>query len=226
MMLLLSLLACGSPSRDAFDVGGEMVGLALSVENGSVRIVGSDRSDVHIERRMEGPVEGRPTLEDGLLSIELGCTSLLPCRSDVDIEIPALLPVDLDVAEGDVRLVNLHGDLNAEIQSGNLDATELAMPVFRGTLGLGDAMVRFDAAPSGVYLGAGMGNVRLSLPPGRYHLDLAGAGGATVEGVSNDEKAPDVQVHTASGRVTVRAEGMGGAPASIAADLGAVAWAK
>ncbi len=205
-MTYLLLLACAAPTRDHFDVGGEISALLVDVEVGNVRIVGSERSDVSITRRMEGAATGRPLLAEGLLTVEASCESLLPCRTDLDIEIPADLPVLLSVRQGDGWVVALRGELSAELQDGDLDATELSAPILRARLGTGDAFVRFDTAPSELRVAAGMGDLRVVLPPGGYDLDLGGLGGVEQSGVVDQPGAPKVELQTSAGRVSLRAE--------------------
>jgi hypothetical protein len=204
--MMFLLLACAAPTRDHFDVGGEISALMVDVEVGNVRIVGGERSDVSITRRMEGAATGRPLVEEGLLTVEASCESLLPCRTDLDIEVPADLPVMLSVRQGDGWVVALRGELTAELQDGDLDATELGSPILRARLGTGDAFLRFESVPSELRVAAGMGDLRVVLPPGGYDLDLGGLGGVEQSGVVDERGAPKVELQTSAGRVSLRAE--------------------
>lgn len=209
-LVLLMPLAC-APAQQAgvrrvFDEPVDA--LFVDVAAGDVRVEVGTGDGVTVERAVRGVaghVEAVEVVENGVLRVEAACETLLPCAVDVVVTVPADLPVDVRVGEGDVRLRGLAGDVDVEVGDGHVVARDLRAPRVRVQAGWGGAALSFAERPEDVAVSLAVGDVRVDLPAGGYALDAQGFGPADVSGLGRDPEGPRVYARTTNGRVTVAA---------------------
>lgn len=205
--MLLLLGACLSePVESRFRVGGELIAVHVDVAYGEVRLIGADQPQVDIRRRTSGPVQTTQRLEDGILYLSASCTAMLPCDAELELTLPATMPVDVRLQNGNVQLLGMSSDLHVEIGDGELVGESLRSPSLRGRLGWGDAWLRFVEVPRDIILGAGVGDLRVSVPRGPYALDVEALAGTEVNQIEDQPDGPRLSLHTASGRLTLIGE--------------------
>jgi hypothetical protein len=88
-----------------------------------------------------------------------------------------------------------------------VEATALRSPELDASTGSGLVRIAFAAPPRYVHLENGGGDVRLTVPPGPYRMELdARSGQTTLNGIaSNPEADRRIVIRVASGDITVSA---------------------
>ncbi len=218
--VIVVLAGCRTgPSTDQFVVGGDVVALSVRVDSGIVRVRASAHGSgeaadsaageelpsggVRVTRTQTGAVEGRRRVVHGVLEIDARCAAWLPCESRLDIEIPAGMPVDVEVGDGAVELEGVAGEVTVNLGSGQLRVWDAAAPQLRAQVGWGDSDLDFRVAPRELRVSAGGGDVRVGVPSGAYDLDLSALGGQYRRGVSQEAGAGLISLTTSSGQVSV-----------------------
>jgi len=132
-------------------------GNALRVERNFRAAQGTLDLSYHLEQDADG---------GAALVVVSQCQSLFSCSVDLFLDIPALLPVEIELAEGDVWATGLDS-LSARISQGNVDA-DIRGPLL-AKVGTGSVQANLPAATSAT-VAVGNGNINLYIPAGRWDL--------------------------------------------------------
>lgn len=219
--MLLTLLGCTLATSTVvgrFDSDTAVTSAVVRVPTGDVRVDGDPAiTEAHARWSVayagEAPVV-TTTVTDGVFVVEVSCDDAMLCETDLDVAVPAGIPVDIEADTGDLTVVGLTGELSARVDTGDvtleeiggiavlsigtgdLDGSALAGEL-TADLGTGDATLAWSA-PASVALDAGTGDVDLAVPAGVYLLDLeVGTGDLSLSGVQDDASAE----HTISATV-------------------------
>ncbi|MCB9778063.1 MAG: hypothetical protein H6742_05835 [Alphaproteobacteria bacterium] len=206
-LTLVGQVACSQVRyTEAFMPEGDVQRVVVRSDAGQVEVVTA--TVLRVERDIRAPEAALALTHelqaDGTLLIEARCRRLLPCAVDTRVEVPAGMPVEIDVGTGDIWAtgvaslaldlgegtadVDLHGPLTASIGSGSLTA-RLAVGA--------DARV-----------GIGSGDIQIEVPEGPWRID-ADAERLQLQGIASDPDAEAVggghlELVAPSGVVTVR----------------------
>jgi hypothetical protein len=175
------------------------------VDAGDIRVTGTEADTVDIVHVARGPA-GSPRLDrrvqDGVLVVEGRCALLSLCTVDIELTVPAGLPVDLQTGNGDVEVDAMDAAVRVEIGDGDLVGRGLGGDALHARIGWGDVGVAVTGEPVDLTLDLARGDVRLTVPAGVYELDLAAFDGVSTYGVA-DGSGPRLHVRTQAGRAEV-----------------------
>lgn len=180
----------------------------VDIDRGSALFVAYARPDATLKRHTSGyepnfgPV--RAEVEGGELVLAAACTADSRCWYDHMLEFPLGVSVEFTMKLGYVELGYLDRDLVVDIDEGALVARQLAAPAVDLSLGTGDILVEFAAAPQSAVIAAEAGDVDLTVPSGAYRCDFSTPDPPALAGVTCDPAAASVlQVTIGAGALTV-----------------------
>jgi DUF4097 and DUF4098 domain-containing protein YvlB len=198
-------------SSTSFIAAAEVLRVEIELGRGDVEILGGGLDEVNVRRTdhfayYQSPDEVR-TLQDGVLRISSTCADLLigTCSADYHVRISDNVPVVVRAPHGDIRLSSYRGSAELDTTSGSVFVTSFCGFVLQATTKTGDVDVQTDCSADRLELRTGAGDVRVSVPEGRYRVDAASDGGAAdVRGLSQADDAPwSIQALSNTGNVTV-----------------------
>ncbi len=158
--LTLSAVACTPVDYSEFyEVDGELTRVVLSVDEGSLEVVGSDREGVSVLRDVQG-WEGNLSLEtrvvDGVLFITASCEGVLRCQVDSVVEVPAGVEVEARVGRGSLTVSGLQGITDLSVGEGELVGWNLSPVYGTATVGVGSVELELvEEVPVSVAIGHG-----------------------------------------------------------------------
>jgi DUF4097 and DUF4098 domain-containing protein YvlB len=152
----------------------------------------------------------RETYANGVLTIDARCGGLkavLRCRSDVRVDAPPEIDVQIKTQSGDVDLRGLSGRADVETDSGDIRTHRLEPVTVRAMTDAGDVSLDLFGQPARTEAESDAGDVHVTVPYGQYRVDANADGGSTkVEGLIRDDLAPQAIVAlTDVGDIVVRA---------------------
>jgi len=187
--------------------------LVVTTDAGDVDIRAGLTRDVMVDRH-DAWILDKPTVHQtysgGTLTIDSSCgglTSVLRCRSDIDISAPPEVDVVVRTDSGDVDLRGLSGRADIETKSGDIRTHRLNPVTVRAMTDAGDVSLDLFGQPTRTEARSNGGDVRVVVPYGPYRVDATtDAGNVKVVGVIRDDLAPQaIHALTAAGDITVRA---------------------
>ncbi len=189
VLLAAGLSGCQSVRYvEAFHPEGAIYRVELTVDSGDVRLQAGDR--LRVERAIKAP-EGALALShhirEGVLILEASCSSFAPCAVDTVLDIPAGLPVAVNLGEGTIEVDGLRS-VDVRLDRGSvsvMDAERVVVRVGEGTVDAelgGTASATISVAKGDIHLGLGADAWRLAVTA--HHLQL--------QGVASDDDAPGV----------------------------------
>jgi hypothetical protein len=187
--------------------------IIVRADAGDVDVRAGLTGDVVLTRR-DAWVVDRPTVSehyaDGVLTIKTRCGGLkavLRCRSDLRIDAPPEVDVQVRTEAGDVDLRGLSGRADVQTASGDIRTHRLEPVTVRAATDAGNVSLDLFGEPVRTEAESNGGNVRVTVPYGPYHVDATTtAGNVKVEGLIRDDLAPQaIDALTNAGDITVRA---------------------
>lgn len=202
--------------------------IAVSVETGDVRIIGSDRADVRLttkeKRSAWGGGHAEISGDGGRLHLGDRCDKVpvvdAPCSVSYVLEVPRDTAVRVVAGTGDLHAENLGGSADLRSGTGDLDVEGV-----RGALHLkadtGDVHVEAPAPEASVETGTGdvdivasqprslsvqtgTGDIDIVVPDTTYAVDVESDSGNDHVGVHRDDASPRrMKAHTGTGDVHV-----------------------
>jgi hypothetical protein len=187
--------------------------IIVRADAGDVDVRAGLTGDVVLTRR-DAWVVDRPTVNehyaDGVLTIKTRCGGLkavLRCRSNLRIDAPPEVDVQIRTEAGDVDLRGLSGRADVQTASGDIRTHRLEPVTVRATTDAGNVSLDLFGEPVRTEAESNGGDVRVTVPYGPYHVDATtAAGNVKVEGLIRDDLAPQaIDALTNAGDITVRA---------------------
>ena len=187
--------------------------IVVKGDTGDITVRAGLTGDVITQRKDAWTVD-RPSISeryaDGVLTIETKCgglTQVLRCRSDLTIDAPPEVDVDISAKEGDIDLRGLNGRTMVATERGDIRTRRLEPIVVRATSQGGDVSLDLFGEPARTEAESDGGNVHVTVPYGPYRVEAtADTGDVKVEGVIRDDLAPQrIAALTKVGDITVRA---------------------
>jgi len=195
-------------------VAGKVQKIVVRADEGNVDIRAGLTGDVVVQRHDAWLVDRpkvRETYADGVLTIDTMCGGLkavLRCSSDLMIDAPPDVDVQVKTASGDVDLRGLSGRADIETDSGDIRTHRLEPVTVKALTDAGNVSLDLFGQPTRTEAQSDVGDVRVTVPYGQYRVDATadGGGNAKVEGLIRDDLAPQAIVAlTEVGDIVVRA---------------------
>lgn len=175
MFLVLSLIGigvgCGEIDEGPFVVGDGFDRVEVKLSNGDLTIVAHDEPEVVIEADFGGlsrPGSIGRYLDDGVLIVDYDCAL---CGGEVLVRVPHGVPVDADLAQGDLTLDGLSGPVVANMQAGEITGIDLACDANLSTRA-GEVNLSYSFRPADLLATTTLGEVNVELPAGAYDFDF------------------------------------------------------
>jgi hypothetical protein len=205
-------LASGRERIATYSVRGALNGVSLDLGGASADIVGGgDGRGVDV-RRTDSYTFGRRPAADrdvvrGVLRLRSRCprSVLASCSSRYRITVPDNIPVNVRSSTGDVRFDEFRGPAQIDTGAGNIDVGGYCGFALLARARAGHVRATASCAPDRLELRSGSGDVRATVPPGRYQVDAdSGAGTRSVRGLTEVDDAPfQIQAISSTGDVAV-----------------------
>jgi Putative adhesin len=187
--------------------------IVVKGDTGDISVRAGLTGDVVLQRKDAWTVDRPSTSEryaDGVLTIETKCGGLkqfMRCRSDLMIDAPPDVDVEIAAKEGDIDLRGLNGRTIVSTDKGDIRTRRLEPVVVQARSQGGDVSLDLFGEPARTEAESDGGDVHVTVPYGPYRVDaIADAGEVKVEGVIRDDLAPQrIAALTKVGDITVRA---------------------
>jgi hypothetical protein len=199
-----------------YSVRGSINGITLDLGAADAEIVGGgDRPAVEV-RRTDRFAFGRRALADrradgGRLAIRSHCpnTVLAVCSASYRLTVPDNVGVTVRTTSGDVRFTGYRGSAQVDTDTGDIAVNGFCGFALRARAQSGDVTAGASCALERLELRSRTGDVRATVPPGRYQVDAdTDVGRRSVRGLTATEDAPfQIQALSSAGDVTVEASG-------------------
>jgi DUF4097 and DUF4098 domain-containing protein YvlB len=143
----------------------------------------------------------------GQLRIHSRCPTTVPssCSVRYRVVVPDNVPIDVRTGAGTVRLRSYRGSARVTTHSGGIDIRGFCGFSLQARAESGDIAADAACAPQRLSLRSTDGNVRASVPPGRYQVEAESSSGSErVSGVAPVVDAPySIQALSSTGDVEV-----------------------
>jgi len=162
---------------EAFNPQGNITRIVVKIDAGNVELIEGDI--LRVERTIRG-AEGALELSHRIeyagedvetLSLLAECVSVLPCAVDTRIIVPAGVPVDVELARGEVWATGIDG-LSLELDRGSADL-DIRGPL-TAHIGNGSLIATMPAEAS-ARIAVGHGDIALQIPSGEWRVDATTA---------------------------------------------------
>jgi hypothetical protein len=217
---ILTLLIWWLVSRETtvatYSVRGSVNGITLDLAAADVEIVrGGDRPAVEV-RRTDRFAFGRRALDErradgGRLDLRSRCPDsvLSMCEASYRLTVPDNVGVIVRTSSGNVRFTGYRGSAQVDTTTGNIAVNGFCGFALRARTQGGDVSAGASCALERLELRSRTGNVRATVPPGRYQVDaVTDVGHRSVRGLTVTDDAPfQIQALSSAGDVTVEASG-------------------
>ena len=217
---LLTLLIWWLVSRETvvatYSVRGSINGITLDLGAADAEIVGGgDRPAVEV-RRTDRFAFGRRAVAqrdaaNGQLAIKSRCPDsvLTVCSAAYRLTVPDNVAVTVKTSSGDVRFTGYRGSAQVDTDTGAIAVNGFCGFALRARSQAGDVSAAASCALERLELRSRTGDVRATVPPGRYQVDAdTDVGQRFVRGVTAVDDAPfQIQALSSAGDVTVEASG-------------------
>jgi len=183
---------------------GPISTIDIDNDTGSVKIIGTDRSDVTINgevvRGLTAPDHSERVVGT-TLEIDATCFPVANfCSVDYDIQVPRDVNLKVRAAGGGIRVSNVTGTQDLASSGGGLRVEGAQRDLQLHTSGGGITAIALesgvvDASSSG-------GNVRLEFVDDPRHVDASSSGGGVTVVIPDDEATYDIQATSSDGSVS------------------------
>ncbi|KJS55969.1 DUF4097 family beta strand repeat-containing protein [Streptomyces rubellomurinus] len=178
--------------------------LVVEGHTGGVVVTGGGDT-VHVTEKQDyedAPPNTTHEVKDGVLRLTYDCGG---CGVGYTVRVPAGTKVRIKEETGGVRLSGLAAEVEAEVDTGGVEATGLTSQQVRLSARTGGVRAEFAAAPVKVEAKTETGGVRVKVPADEaYAVDAnAGTGGVDVGIPSQAGAARRITARTDTGGVTV-----------------------
>jgi hypothetical protein len=201
--VISAVLAPTTSTTQQFDLDAGS-GLSVAVRNATLDFVESDDNRVHVE--VSGFSWGRsdPVTGDdsgAIPEISGGCRGGLftICRMNLDVALPADLPLTVRGTNGRITATGLTGNLQLHTSNGAIDVTDSAGELNLGTTN--GAITVEDGGSSAVYAETTNGQIDLECDSAPRTVEAESTNGAISIRVPNDGQEYRVEASTVNGRV-------------------------
>jgi hypothetical protein len=196
----------------SYRVLGDLAGVRLDLGDADVEIDGG-ASAIEVRRidrfAYGAPSRERRSVDNGTLSISSRCPDQVigSCRVSYRLAVPDNVPLDIQTASGSVSLTGVRATVTVNTGAGPITATAFCGFQLRATSDSGDVRTHSECSADRLELRSRAGDVRATVPSGRYQIDAQSESGAVrLRGLTNVPDAPfQISALSTSGDVTVEA---------------------
>jgi hypothetical protein len=209
----IAALASSRERLVSFAVAGELDGVSLDLGESAVDVVaGTQGSTVRIERldrfTFGHAAEVQRTVEAGRLRLRSRCpaTVLHSCSVAYRVTVPDNVPIDVRTGGGDVRFHDYRGSARISTDKGDITVDGFCGFLLQARTESGDVTASSNCPPPQLSLRSTTGDVRATVPAGRYQVDAASASGSLSvrDGIVETADAPfSIEVLSSTGDVLV-----------------------
>lgn len=203
--VVLLAVGCGEIDEGPFVVGEGFERVEVKLSNGDLTVQAHDADEVVIDAEFGGLA--RPNaigryLADGVLIVDYDCAL---CGGEVVVSVPHGVPVDVDMAQGDLTLDGISGALLANLQAGEITGIDLSCDANVSTRA-GEVSLTYGNRPRSLLATTTFGEVNVDLPAGAYDFDFGSrAGVVNLWDVEHDPRSNDrVSLFAEAGEINVR----------------------
>lgn len=217
LALAISWLVSAQTSVASYAVRGSVNGVTLDLGAADAEIVGGgDRQAIEVRRTDEFAFGRRAESTRDASGGELRISSRCPrsavlhvCSARYRVTVPDNVRVTVRTTSGDVRFIGYRGSASIDTNSGDIGVSRFCGFALRARSGSGDVDTGASCALERMELRSRTGDLRATVPPGRYQVDAeTDEGDTSVRGVTVAEDAPfQIQALTGSGDIDVAASG-------------------
>lgn len=195
-------MACTSVRyTESFVPEGEIHRIVVRSDAGLVELVGSQ--ELRVQRQIRAPESALALshdVVDGVLVLDAHCTSFLPCAVDIRVDLPAGIPVEVDLGQGQVRGSGL-SDLALELDEGEA-LVELSGDL-RASIGAGSLSARLSHEAQ-ARVGVGQGDIEIEVLSGSWDVDADTERLQLIGMESEDDGGGSLELTAPAGTVVVR----------------------
>jgi hypothetical protein len=199
-----------------YSVSGSVTGITLDLAGANAEIVGGgDRPVVEVRRTDHFSFDRRAVAEraadGGRLAIRSRCpkTVFAVCSASYRLTVPDNVAITVRTTSGDVRFTGYRGSAQVDTDTGDVTIGGFCGFALRARSQAGTVTAGASCALERMELRSRTGDVRATVPPGRYQVDAdTDVGHRVVRGLTVTDDAPfQVQALSSAGDVTVEAGG-------------------
>lgn len=190
---VVNLLAHGEQHLTRTFAADGIVRIDVSTDRGSVRVLATDRDDIHLSAYLSDGLGGTDNAirrRGDRLLIDGACNFPVAywCTASYTLRVPRDVKLVLWSGSGDVTVSGATADVDLTSLHGSIDASRLRSEYARASSEHGHVTLRFATAPMQVQASAAHGDVTVVVPRGSesYHVDLASDHGSTDSTVRTD----------------------------------------
>ncbi|GAA2389526.1 hypothetical protein GCM10010404_53290 [Nonomuraea africana] len=212
----VTLTGCGlvgATDREtaAYDVTDKVTGLRVEADSGTVEVVESDRTGIHVTETLIWE-KSKPTtshvVKGDTLMLTFTCPISVGFNSGCDVsylvEVPKGLRVDVESDSGQVTLTNLSGEVKVTSDSGGIEADRLTAKRVRTETDSGGTKLVFTTPPDRVETKSDSGATEVRVPKGPYHVTAeTQSGGKEIDAVHDDSAPRTIEMSSDSGRLEI-----------------------
>ncbi|MEV4107800.1 DUF4097 family beta strand repeat-containing protein [Nonomuraea sp. NPDC049695] len=216
----------------SYDVTDKVAGVRVEADSGTVKVVESDRTGIHVTERLSWrgtKPEPSHKVQGDTLTLAFKCagtwglgSAASACEVSYEVEVPKGLRVDVSSDSGDLTLRGLSGELKARSDSGDLtleglsgqlkartdsgviEADDLAAKHAEVETDSGDVDLTFDGQPDKVVTTSDSGSISIRVPQGPYNVVAkTDSGDKHITAANDPSAARQIQLTSDSGDLEV-----------------------
>ncbi|GAA3252397.1 hypothetical protein GCM10020216_086710 [Nonomuraea helvata] len=214
--LLTGCGLAGPPNEDtaSYDVTDKVAGVRVEADSGTVEVVESDRTGIHVTEQLSWRKNKPATshkVQGDTLALAFKCTTTwglgsaaTSCDVSYKVEVPKGLRVDVSSDSGDLTLKGLSGQLKARTDSGAIEAGDLAAKQVEAETDSGNVELAFGGQPDKVVTSSDSGSISIHVPQGPYNIvTKTDSGGKRITAANDPSAARQIQLTSDSGDLEV-----------------------
>ncbi|WP_375002611.1 DUF4097 family beta strand repeat-containing protein [Aeromicrobium sp. CTD01-1L150] len=209
-VLGVSMLMKGTETATSRLDAGQLPQVALRSGDAAITVVEGDGDDITVTATVTSGLLGTDyelRRRDSEFEIVSGCFTLVNpgCGVQVEIEVPAGLPVEVTTESGDVVAHGMSERILTVVSgSGDVAADDLAVDELSATTNSGDVTATFRDDPFAVKAVTDSGDIDVTLPAEgqEYQVDMQSSSGLVQQDLEpSDDATAFIRLHSESGDV-------------------------
>ncbi|SEG79789.1 Putative adhesin [Nonomuraea solani] len=212
------LTGCGFGPTDeetkAYDVNDKVAALRVETDSGNIEVVESERQGIRVTERLmwrKNKPETSHQVQGDTLALTFRCPNTwglgaagTTCDVSYEVEVPKGLRVNATSDSGTLTLRNLSGDLEAQSDSGEIEAAGLAGKSVTVKNDSGSVELVFTGTPDKVRSTTDSGDISVRVPEGPYNVVAkTDSGDKNVEAATDAKATRKIELTTDSGNLEV-----------------------
>ncbi|QYC42373.1 hypothetical protein Nocox_23850 [Nonomuraea coxensis DSM 45129] len=219
LALAATAAGCGiagpaAQATSSYEVPGDVTGLRVEVDSGTVELVGADRRGVRVTERLtwrKHKPETSHEVRGGTLDLVHGCPATFglgaiggECEVSYRVEVPKGVRAEVGSDSGDLTLSGLSGEVRVSSDSGTIRAEGLAGGRVTATSDSGDVTLAFTAQPDQVTTENDSGRTVVRVPAGPYRVEAeTDSGDKRITAAADASARRSIKVSSDSGDLEV-----------------------